>query len=110
VKVVFWTFTFFCEITHTTQIFIQKVPTLSESSIMSADNNTSSGECPFIKEFFPAEHELKCEKRCTSCKKDVSNEVFRDNYSKNEFAISGFCQQCQDNFFGMDDEYPLLVK
>ena len=36
---------------------------------------------------------------CTSCKKEATK--FRDELSKKEFSISGFCQKCQDSVFGV---------
>ena len=35
---------------------------------------------------------------CTWCKGDASS--FRDELSKKEYTISGFCQKCQDEVFG----------
>jgi hypothetical protein len=29
---------------------------------------------------------------------------FRDEVSEREYGISGFCQSCQDNVFGLNDE------
>ena len=42
----------------------------------------------------------KAEGKCPFCGKeiDVENE-FKDQLSKDEFAISGLCQSCQDDFF-----------
>jgi len=36
---------------------------------------------------------------CTLCKKEATE--FRDELSKKEFSISGFCQKCQDSVFGV---------
>jgi len=36
--------------------------------------------------------------KCTSCGKDAKD--FRDELSKREYKISGFCQGCQDSVFG----------
>lgn len=36
---------------------------------------------------------------CTMCKKDASH--FRDELSRKEYNISGLCQQCQDEVFGV---------
>ncbi len=38
-------------------------------------------------------------KTCVICGKEVSQ--FRDKLSEKEYAISGFCQQCQDKTFGV---------
>ena len=39
---------------------------------------------------------------CVWCKKPIVN--FRDELSMREYTISGFCQSCQDETFGGDDE------
>lgn len=36
--------------------------------------------------------------KCTWCGKDIT--PFRDELSKKEYTISGFCQTCQDETFG----------
>lgn len=38
---------------------------------------------------------------CTWCKQEI-REPFRDELSKREYQISGFCQKCQDDTFGTD--------
>ena len=38
--------------------------------------------------------------KCTWCGKEVG--TFKDDLSKKEYTISGFCQKCQDNTFGED--------
>jgi len=35
---------------------------------------------------------------CTACKKEAK--IFRDELSRRENKISGFCQICQDDVFG----------
>lgn len=35
---------------------------------------------------------------CTWCKQPITG--FRDELSKKEYSISGFCQSCQDKTFG----------
>ncbi len=37
---------------------------------------------------------------CTFCKKPAVN--FKDELSRREFAISGLCQECQDETFSED--------
>ena len=37
---------------------------------------------------------------CNNCGKQVS--IFKDKISEKEFAITGFCQQCQDRIFAYD--------
>jgi hypothetical protein len=44
---------------------------------------------------------------CVSC--DTTGIVatsFRDDISRKEFAISGLCQSCQDDVFGVSDDEP----
>jgi len=41
--------------------------------------------------------------RCPFCKKPVERMIFRDDLSRKEFEISGICQECQDNTFGMEE-------
>ena len=48
---------------------------------------------------------------CVSCDSENNNAVsFRDDLSRKEYAISGMCQSCQDDVFGVgepdDDEWP----
>lgn len=38
--------------------------------------------------------------QCVACGKPATD--FRDELSRKEFGITGFCQVCQDNFFGED--------
>ena len=39
---------------------------------------------------------------CPFCKKQVDMADFRNDISLKEYNISGLCQKCQDNFFGID--------
>ena len=39
---------------------------------------------------------------CTWCKGKV--EAFRDELSAREYQISGFCQKCQDETFGVEKD------
>lgn len=39
---------------------------------------------------------------CPFCNKKINVEDFRNEISVREFGISGLCQKCQDNFFGVD--------
>lgn len=40
---------------------------------------------------------------CRYCgKKNVLSTGFRDELSKEEYKISGMCQECQDKVFGVD--------
>ncbi len=51
-----------------------------------------------IEQIFP-DHRDKIEAGiCTSCGKQITG--FKDELSKKEHAISGFCQECQDLVFG----------
>ena len=36
---------------------------------------------------------------CISC--ETTEVTFRDTLSETEYTISGMCQKCQDNFFGV---------
>jgi hypothetical protein len=38
---------------------------------------------------------------CPFCGKAVNQSDFRDTLSVKEFRISGLCQSCQDDFFGV---------
>lgn len=49
---------------------------------------------------FPREAELVKESICPFCHVPVDTEGFRDQLSVKEFAISGLCQNCQDEVFG----------
>ena len=40
--------------------------------------------------------------KCTWCGKDFEIEDLRNDISKKEATISGFCQECQDSTFGKD--------
>ena len=43
--------------------------------------------------------------RCMSCKTDsITEDSFRDNLSIKEYKISGMCQKCQDDFFGVSED------
>lgn len=50
-----------------------------------------------MKELF----ELKENGKCPFCGKDMENAEFRDENALKEFKISGLCQKCQDEFFGV---------
>ena len=39
-------------------------------------------------------------RKCVFCSVSVDAKDFRDEISKEEYAISGLCQNCQDNTFG----------
>ena len=39
---------------------------------------------------------------CTWCGRDA--ETFRDALSRKEYTISGLCQSCQDETFGVDND------
>mgnify|MGYP003652979608 FL=1 len=40
--------------------------------------------------------------KCVSCKEDATE--FTDALSRKEYGISGLCQSCQDQIFGVSDE------
>ena len=43
---------------------------------------------------------------CISCDeaRDLKATSFRDDISRKEYSISGMCQSCQDDVFGVSDE------
>ncbi|PNX45642.1 MAG: hypothetical protein BV459_07980 [Thermoplasmata archaeon M11B2D] len=41
-------------------------------------------------------------KKCPTCGEEISQEEFRNDISKREYNISGMCQKCQDDVFGVD--------
>lgn len=43
------------------------------------------------------------EGRCPFCNNVIHKELFRDDKSREEFRISGLCQDCQDETFGGGD-------
>jgi hypothetical protein len=44
---------------------------------------------------------------CVSCDSENNNAAsFRDDISRKEYAISGLCQSCQDDVFGVSDDEP----
>ena len=55
----------------------------------------------FEKEVMMVEHSV-----CPNCCKPIEDPYlltcFRNDISRKEFEISGMCQKCQDEFFGVD--------
>lgn len=49
---------------------------------------------------FKDEVDLVTQGKCPFCKKVIDSNSFRDKLSRKEFAISGLCQECQDEIFG----------
>jgi len=47
-------------------------------------------------------YKLKEAGKCPFCSSDVNINDFKDKLSKEEFKLSGLCQDCQDEFFGTD--------
>lgn len=45
----------------------------------------------------------KCEEQkiCVFCHNVINMEDFRDDLSRKEYSISGLCQKCQDDMFGV---------
>ena len=45
------------------------------------------------------------EGKCLTCDeaRDLKATSFRDDISRKEYSISGMCQSCQDDLFGMDE-------
>ena len=53
---------------------------------------------------FSAEVALMVEAgQCPFCQMPVNNSDFKDELSRKEFQIGGFCQSCQDEVFAEDD-------
>ncbi len=40
---------------------------------------------------------------CATCGQDCLNVAFRDEVSFKEYKISGMCQKCQDDVFGVEE-------
>ena len=38
--------------------------------------------------------------KCASCGADAKPSSFKDNASRREYALTAWCQKCQDAFFG----------
>lgn len=57
----------------------------------------------FIDTLFPKEAERIQAGECPFCGKSIDDveKEFRDSLSKREFEISGLCQKCQDEIFGV---------
>lgn len=54
-----------------------------------------------IDELTGGQHSRNIKERvCNSCCFKVDQEQFRDELSRREYLISGFCQKCQDSVFG----------
>ena len=53
------------------------------------------------KAFGMSQTEAKEKKVCPFCHKPINVEDFRDELSIKEYGISGLCQKCQDDTFGV---------
>lgn len=42
---------------------------------------------------------LIAEDKCPQCKRDISENDFKDDLSRKEYSISGLCQTCQNFIF-----------
>jgi hypothetical protein len=49
-------------------------------------------------------HSNQCVQPPYGCGKPVDPELFRDDLSRREYAISGLCQTCQDEVFMSDED------
>lgn len=58
----------------------------------------SKGIDAFLKNGLGVDRNYILQDRCSYCSKPAVD--FRDNLSKKEYTISGFCQACQDKVFG----------
>jgi hypothetical protein len=71
---------------------------------MAEPTRKSEGIENFLEENFgrtTAIRENLCVPPPIGCGKPVSMEDFRDEVSRKEYRISGLCQACQDQFFGV---------
>lgn len=55
-----------------------------------------------VKSFITKKFELKANGQCPRCECFVDVNSFRNEISKREFRLSGYCQECQDIVFGVD--------
>ena len=53
------------------------------------------------KNFGKSQTEARGQKICVICHNEVKDEDFRDEKSRKEYDISGLCQKCQDDTFGV---------
>ena len=51
--------------------------------------------------FGKSQTECKEQKICVYCHKKIEDEDFKNNISRKEYGISGLCQKCQDDTFGV---------
>lgn len=61
---------------------------------------TKSRMDALLRTVFPEEMTKRDGGKCPFCSKDIDINEFRDELSRKEFAISGLCQDCQDDTFG----------
>lgn len=54
--------------------------------------------------FFPKEVELVKDGKCPGCKQPININEFRDVKSKKDYLITGMCQKCQDEIYGVEEE------
>ena len=53
------------------------------------------------KNFGKSQTEAKEQNICVCCHNEIKDEDFRDDKSRKEYDISGLCQKCQDDTFGV---------
>ena len=53
------------------------------------------------KAFGRSQTEAKEKEICVCCGKKIIMEDFKDDLSRSEYMISGLCQKCQDDTFGV---------
>ncbi len=51
------------------------------------------------KKMFAEQMAKRASGRCAKCGKVMAKEIFKDAISRREFEITGYCQECQDEFF-----------
>lgn len=55
---------------------------------------------------FDKELDLVKNKKCPSCGQGIDESAFDSECSRNEYTISGLCQECQDSIFGFEEPVP----
>ncbi len=52
-----------------------------------------------VKQICPEEAKLVEQQKCLLCKVEIKDVEFKDDLSRSEFKISGWCKKCQDDMF-----------
>lgn len=56
---------------------------------------------PVVRALMPDMASLVDKGKCPFCEKEITEGEFRDALGKKEYMISGLCQACQDDMFGV---------